>query len=164
MDGSLGALYLQQLINGLTVGALYALIALGYTMVYGVLEMINFAHGDVFMVGSFLGLVVLALLGPSGPPGGLAIVLVAVYLGAMVGCGARRRHRAGGLPARPERVPARPPHLRPRRFAVHPERGHAAGRGPAQAVSPSSFPSSSTTPAGRCSRTSSFCCWRPRCS
>ena len=88
MDGSLGALYLQQLINGLTVGALYALIALGYTMVYGVLEMINFAHGDVFMVGSFLGLVVLALLGPSGAGGGLAIVLVAVYLGAMVGCGA----------------------------------------------------------------------------
>jgi branched-chain amino acid transport system permease protein len=88
MDGSLGALYLQQLINGLTVGALYALIALGYTMVYGVLEMINFAHGDVFMVGSFLGLVVLALLGPSGDTGGLAIVLVAVYLGAMVGCGA----------------------------------------------------------------------------
>jgi branched-chain amino acid transport system permease protein len=88
MDGSLGALYLQQLINGLTVGALYALIALGYTMVYGVLEMINFAHGDVFMVGSFLGLVVLALLGPPGAAGGLAIVLVAVYLGAMVGCGA----------------------------------------------------------------------------
>jgi branched-chain amino acid transport system permease protein len=88
MDGSLGALYLQQLINGLTVGALYALIALGYTMVYGVLEMINFAHGDVFMVGSFLGLVVLALLGPSGAAGGLAIVLVAVYVGAMVGCGA----------------------------------------------------------------------------
>jgi branched-chain amino acid transport system permease protein len=88
MDGSLGALYLQQLINGLTVGALYALIALGYTMVYGVLEMINFAHGDVFMVGSFLGLVVLALLGPPGSAGGLAIVLVAVYVGAMVGCGA----------------------------------------------------------------------------
>ena len=88
MDGSPGALYLQQLINGLTVGALYALIALGYTMVYGVLEMINFAHGDVFMVGSFLGLVVLALLGPPGAAGGLAIVLVAVYLGAMVGCGA----------------------------------------------------------------------------
>ena len=88
MDGSLGTLYLQQLINGLTVGALYALIALGYTMVYGVLEMINFAHGDVFMVGSFLGLVVLALLGPPGAASGLAIVLVAVFVGAMVGCGA----------------------------------------------------------------------------
>ena len=88
MDGSLGALYLQQLINGLTVGGVYALIALGYTMVYGVLEMINFAHGDVFMVGSFLGLVVLALLGPTAGGVGLAVVLAAVYVGAMVGCGA----------------------------------------------------------------------------
>jgi branched-chain amino acid transport system permease protein len=88
MDGSLGALYLQQLINGLTVGALYALIALGYTMVYGVLEMINFAHGDVFMVGSFLGLVILAGLGAPTAASGLAVVLAAACLGAMVGCGA----------------------------------------------------------------------------
>ena len=88
MDGSLGALYLQQLINGLTVGALYALIALGYTMVYGVLEMINFAHGDVFMVGSFLALVVLAVVGAPDAGAGLAMALVAICLGAMVGCGA----------------------------------------------------------------------------
>jgi len=47
---------LQQLINGLSLGAIYALIALGYTMVYGVLRFINFAHGDVFMVGAFAGL------------------------------------------------------------------------------------------------------------
>ena len=53
---------LQQLINGLTVGGIYALIALGYTMVYGVLLLINFAHGDIFMVGAFLG-VFGALLG-----------------------------------------------------------------------------------------------------
>jgi hypothetical protein len=43
--------FLQQLINGLSVGSIYALIAVGYTMVYGVLQLINFAHGDVFMVG-----------------------------------------------------------------------------------------------------------------
>ena len=60
----MGPVYLQQFINGLTIGSVYALIALGYTMVYGVLEMINFAHGDVYMVGSFLGLLVLALHGP----------------------------------------------------------------------------------------------------
>jgi len=48
--------FLQQLINGLSVGSIYALIALGYTMVYGVLRFINFAHGDVFMVGAFAGL------------------------------------------------------------------------------------------------------------
>ena len=46
---------LQQIINGLAVGSMYALIALGYTMVYGVLRLINFAHGDVFMVGAFIG-------------------------------------------------------------------------------------------------------------
>ena len=47
--------FLQQLINGLSVGAIYALIALGYTMVYGILRFINFAHSDVFMVGAFCG-------------------------------------------------------------------------------------------------------------
>ena len=50
--------FLQQLINGLSLGAIYALIALGYTMVYGVLRFINFAHGDVFMIGAFAGLYV----------------------------------------------------------------------------------------------------------
>ena len=50
--------FLQQIINGLTVGAIYALIALGYTMIYGVLRFINFAHGDVFMVGAYIGLYV----------------------------------------------------------------------------------------------------------
>src|SRR5512141_2715711 len=46
---------LQQIINGISLGSIYALIALGYTMVYGVLRFINFAHGDVFMVGAFVG-------------------------------------------------------------------------------------------------------------
>jgi branched-chain amino acid transport system permease protein len=53
----------QQIINALTIGAMYALIALGYTMVYGIIELINFAHGDVFMVGSFVSLWLLATLG-----------------------------------------------------------------------------------------------------
>ena len=47
--------FLQQLINGISLGAIYALIALGYTMVYGILRLINFAHGDVYMVGAFMG-------------------------------------------------------------------------------------------------------------
>jgi len=82
------AVYLQQVINGLTIGSVYALIALGYTMVYGVLEMINFAHGDVYMVGSFLGLLVLTLVGPSAGlvGGGVALALAAALLGAMGGC------------------------------------------------------------------------------
>ncbi len=47
--------FLQQLVNGLSLGSIYALIALGYTMVYGVLRLINFAHGDVYMVGAYAG-------------------------------------------------------------------------------------------------------------
>ncbi len=45
--------FVQQLINGLTIGSIYALIALGYTMVYGILRLINFAHGDIYMVGAY---------------------------------------------------------------------------------------------------------------
>lgn len=77
--------FLQQLINGLTIGAVYALIALGYTMVYGILQLINFAHGEVFMLGAYLGIVALAAAGPSvvGVP---AVLLMA--LAAMAGCAA----------------------------------------------------------------------------
>lgn len=46
---------IQQLVNGISLGSIYALIALGYTMVYGIVKLINFAHGDVFMIGSFIG-------------------------------------------------------------------------------------------------------------
>ncbi len=53
---------LQQLINGLTLGSVYALIALGYTMVYGILELINFAHGEIYMLGAYLGIILLAFL------------------------------------------------------------------------------------------------------
>ena len=56
-------MFTQQLINGITVGGIYALIALGYTMVYGILKIVNFAHGDVFMIGSFLGLLLVRSAG-----------------------------------------------------------------------------------------------------
>ena len=54
--------FIQQLINGLTLGAIYGLIAIGYTMVYGIIGMINFAHGDIFMVGAFVALIVFLIL------------------------------------------------------------------------------------------------------
>src|ERR1044071_5543099 len=73
--------FLQQLINGLSLGAIYALIALGYTMVYGVLRFINFAHSDVFMVGAFIGYYMGKLV-PEGTIWGGLIILVA----AMIGC------------------------------------------------------------------------------
>lgn len=55
-------MFFQQLVNGLTLGAVYALIALGYTMVYGVLELINFAHGEIYMMGAYLGIIVFGVL------------------------------------------------------------------------------------------------------
>ena len=57
----------QQLINGLTIGSVYALIALGYTMVYGVLQLINFAHGDLFMLGAMVAVFVLAGMAVTEP-------------------------------------------------------------------------------------------------
>jgi branched-chain amino acid transport system permease protein len=73
--------FTQQLLNGLSLGAIYALIALGYTMVYGVLRFINFAHSDVFMVGAFIGYFVGEHL-PHGTIGGGLLTLAA----AMAGC------------------------------------------------------------------------------
>src|SRR3954467_9438211 len=58
-----GAQTTEQFVNALTIGALYALIALGYTMVYGIIELINFAHGEIFMIGSFVALIVMRSLG-----------------------------------------------------------------------------------------------------
>ena len=59
-------LFLEQIINGLTVGAVYALIALGYTMVYGILQLINFAHGEIYMLGAYLGIILLGVLTATG--------------------------------------------------------------------------------------------------
>ncbi len=61
-----GVVLLQQLINGLSKGSIYALIALGYTMVYGIIELINFAHGDVFMLGTFTAISFVGLFGING--------------------------------------------------------------------------------------------------
>ena len=66
----------QQTINGLTRGAVFALIALGYTMVYGIIELINFAHGDVFMLGLFVSLSWFTLLGATKTLTGLQLVTI----------------------------------------------------------------------------------------
>ena len=58
--------FLQQLINGITLGSIYGLIAIGYTMVYGIIGMINFAHGEIFMIGSFVSLTVFLALAALG--------------------------------------------------------------------------------------------------
>lgn len=54
--------FLQQLFNGVSLGSIYALIALGYTMVYGIINLINFAHGDIYMLGAFIGFAMTAII------------------------------------------------------------------------------------------------------
>lgn len=83
--------FVQQTVNGLTLGSVYALIALGYSMVYGVLKLLNFAHGDVYMVGAFIGFGMLQWLGYRGEGGVWApvlstwFVLFVVFVVAMAG-------------------------------------------------------------------------------
>src|SRR5256712_3233844 len=83
-------LFLQELVVGLTNGAIYALIALGYTMVYGIIELINFAHGDIFMIGTLVSISILGLFGitSTSSPTGLALVglLIIACLGSMLVC------------------------------------------------------------------------------
>ena len=69
--------FLQQMINGLSLGSIYALVALGYTMVYGIIKLINFAHGDIYMLGEYIGFIVTTKLG---------LGFVPALLISMVGC------------------------------------------------------------------------------
>ncbi|NBQ40523.1 MAG: branched-chain amino acid ABC transporter permease LivH [Alphaproteobacteria bacterium] len=78
--------FIQQLINGLTLGSIYGLIAIGYTMVYGIIGMVNFAHGDVFMVGAFVSLITVIIFGVTGTTnialgiGALILVAATIFL------------------------------------------------------------------------------------
>jgi branched-chain amino acid transport system permease protein len=89
-------LFLQQLLNGLTLGSLYALIAVGYTVVYGIVQLINFAHGEVFMIGAFGALATWTLLFK----GTTAIWVLPIMIVGAVAVGGHRRspHGAGRLP------------------------------------------------------------------
>ncbi len=75
-----GNVVLQQLLNGISLGSIYALIALGYTMVYGIVKLINFAHGDVLMVGAYSGYFVMSTMGPS------PLSMMFAFLFSMVCC------------------------------------------------------------------------------
>jgi branched-chain amino acid transport system permease protein len=80
--------FFAQLVAGLTTGSLYALLALGYTMVYGILKLLNFAHGDVYMIGAYIGYFVLTALGGSTSPSvPLAVLFFLMFSASMVGCG-----------------------------------------------------------------------------
>jgi branched-chain amino acid transport system permease protein len=81
--------FVQQVINGLTLGSVYGLIAIGYTMVYGIIGMINFAHGDIYMIGAFHALIIILVLGFLGitwaPLAIVVVLIIGVALTALYG-------------------------------------------------------------------------------
>ena len=77
-------IFLQQLINGVTLGSIYGLIAIGYTMVFGIIGMVNFAHGDVFMLSAMVGLIIFLILTQLLGVTNIALAFVVVLIGAMV--------------------------------------------------------------------------------
>ena len=71
----------QQIVNGMVAGSVYALIALGYTLVYGILQLINFAHGEIYMMGAYVGIATLAVVGTMGlTQQSLALSILLVFL------------------------------------------------------------------------------------
>lgn len=76
--------FFQQMINGLSLGSIYALIALGYTMVYGIIKLINFAHGDIYMVGAFIGYTMIHSFGMGFFPALLTAMALSALLGVLI--------------------------------------------------------------------------------
>src|SRR4051794_24191866 len=107
-------LFVTELVAGITHGSVYALIALGYSMVYGILKLLNFAHGDVYMVGAFIGLGIISVFGgPEALAVNVVLLLVLMFLASMIGGGllgvmierfAYRRFRSA-----PRNAPLHPP-------------------------------------------------------
>ena len=80
--------FLTELVNGLTLGSVYALLALGYSMVYGVLKLLNFAHGDIYMIGAFIGFgIMTSFHGPANLSIPLLLLIALMLVGAMLGAG-----------------------------------------------------------------------------
>ena len=81
-------IFFQQLVNGLILGSFYSLVALGYSMVYGIIKLLNFAHGDIYMVGSFIGLILLGVMSPflgAGWAGILVAMIISMILVGLLG-------------------------------------------------------------------------------
>ncbi len=129
----------SNIVQGISNGAIWSLIAIGYTLVYGIIELINFAHGDVFMIGSFTGAGFWATIGLGLATGPLGLIL-GLPLTLLV-CDARLRRpqradRAGRLPAAAERAEARAADHRGRVLVHPPERRATVARGLAVGASP----------------------------
>src|SRR3954465_12126224 len=104
--------FVQELVNGLTLGSVYALIAIGYSMVYGILKLLNFPHGEVYMIGAFVGYGVLVVCGGAASPMfPIYLLLPFMFLAAMIGSGVLRvlteRLASRPLPKAP-RIPPPP--------------------------------------------------------
>lgn len=82
--GSFAQQFIQQLINGISLGSIYALIALGYTMIYGIIKLINFAHGDIYMLGAFFGFYATTHLGLGFVPAIIFAMVVAAVVGMVI--------------------------------------------------------------------------------
>src|SRR6201998_963758 len=79
--------FCAELVTGLSTGSVYALIGLGYTMVYGILKLLNFAHGDVYMIGAYIGYFVYTALGaPYSPSVSIVVLLLLTLVAAAIGC------------------------------------------------------------------------------
>ena len=128
--------FVQQLINGITLGSIYGLIAIGYTMVFGIIGMVNFAHGDVFMVSAFIALITFLILTAWLGISSIALALLIILIVAMVLTSVRQLDdRARRLPAVARLVPACPADLRDRHVDLSLE-FRAGCAGPAQQVDP----------------------------
>src|SRR5256885_2845407 len=105
--------FAQQLINGIVLGSIYGLIAIGYTMVYGIVGMINFAHGDIFMIGGFIALISFLVLVSFGLTAGAGVLLFVLFV-SLAGTPPLRPAR-GGHPHPPPRpsLPPAPPRSAP---------------------------------------------------
>ena len=90
--------FIENLINGLSMGSIYAIIAIGYTMVYGIAKMLNFAHGDIIMVGSYAAFIMISTLGVPVPLGILGSVIICLCLGIMIEKIAYKPLRNAGSP------------------------------------------------------------------
>ena len=77
-------MFLEQLINGITLGSIYAIVALGYTLVFGVLDIINMAHGEIFMFGAFVGMLIMSKTGAPLPVAFLGAIVVTAAMGLLL--------------------------------------------------------------------------------
>ena len=128
--------FLQQLINGLTLGSIYGLIAIGYTMVFGIIGMVNFAHGDIFMLSAFIALIFFMLIASWFGAGLIVLALIVVLIaGDVLHLAVELDDRARRLPAAARLVPAGAADLGDRHVDL-PDELRAGRAGPAQQVDP----------------------------